>query len=62
MFEVILQKLDTRVKFGLNIVAIKRHTNVMVSLRATDEIREGDILIVIGGDKEVDRFEDYLVK
>lgn len=57
-----LQNLNIRAKFGLNIVAIKRHESVMVSPRATDEIREGDVLIVIGGDEEVDQFEAYLVK
>ncbi|WP_460291976.1 cation:proton antiporter regulatory subunit, partial [Bacillus cereus] len=41
---------------GLNIVAIKRGKEVIVSPRATENIQAGDILIVIGHDDEVDRF------
>ncbi|MFD3447974.1 potassium channel family protein [Microbacteriaceae bacterium 4G12] len=57
-----LQELDIRAKFGLNIVAIKREKDVVVSPRATEAIRGGDILIVIGGDDEVTRFENFLMK
>lgn len=55
-----LQQLDIRAKFGLNIVAIKRHKEIIVSPRATEAIRTGDILIVIGADTDVTRFENYL--
>ena len=47
-------------KFGLNIVAIKRGKEVIVSPRATENIQAGDILIVIGHDDEVDRFKHFL--
>ncbi|MFX3659745.1 MAG: TrkA family potassium uptake protein, partial [Ectobacillus sp.] len=57
-----LQNLDIRAKFGLNIVAIKRGKEVIVSPRATEAICFGDILIVIGSDKELDRFEGFLAK
>ncbi|MFX3624358.1 MAG: TrkA family potassium uptake protein [Ectobacillus sp.] len=57
-----LQNLDIRAKFGLNIVAIKRGKEVIVSPRATEAICFGDILIVIGRDKELDRFEGFLAK
>ncbi|MBO9130341.1 TrkA family potassium uptake protein [Bacillus sp. 165] len=55
-----LQQLDIRAKFGLNIVAIKRNKEINVSPKATEAIRTGDILIVIGGDADVARFQNYL--
>lgn len=55
-----LIELDIRAKFGLNIVAIKRGKEVIVSPRATENIQAGDILIVIGHDDEVDRFKHFL--
>lgn len=55
-----LQDLDIRAKFGLNIVAIKRENQVIVSPRATETLRTGDVLVVIGSDNDVDRFEDFL--
>ncbi|MGG2064676.1 potassium channel family protein [Bacillus sp. S14(2024)] len=57
-----LIELDIRAKFGLNIVAIKRGKEVLVSPRATENIQMGDILIVIGHDNDVDRFEMFLAK
>ena len=55
-----LIELDIRAKFGLNIVAIKRGKEVIVSPRATENVQAGDILIVIGHDDEVDRFKHFL--
>jgi len=55
-----LIELDIRAKFGLNIVAIKRGKEVIVSPRATENIQSGDILIVIGHDDEVNRFKHFL--
>ncbi|WP_110929254.1 potassium channel family protein [Bacillus massiliglaciei] len=49
--------LDIRAKYGLNIVAIKRGTSINVSPQADDFIRTGDILIVIGADTDINRFE-----
>lgn len=57
-----LIELDIRAKFGLNIVAIKRGKEVLVSPRATENIQIGDVLIVIGHDNDVDRFEMFLAK
>lgn len=49
--------LDIRRKYGINIVAIKRGKNIIVSPMASEGIHEGDILIVIGADSDIDRFE-----
>lgn len=56
-----LIELNIRAKFGLNIMAIKRGKEVIISPRATENIEKGDILIVIGHDNDVDRFEHFLL-
>ncbi|WP_404449860.1 TrkA family potassium uptake protein [Sutcliffiella horikoshii] len=54
--------LDIRAKYGINIVAIKRGRDIIVSPQATDAIRQGDILIVIGADTDITRFEKNVVE
>ncbi|WP_045515448.1 potassium channel family protein [Neobacillus niacini] len=49
--------LDIRKKYGLNIVAIKRGMDIIVSPKANEDIRPNDVLIVIGTDEDIDRFE-----
>lgn len=49
--------LDIRKKYGLNIVAIKRGEELIVSPQAKEIIRHNDILIVIGNDNDINRFE-----
>ncbi|CRK80653.1 potassium channel family protein [Neobacillus massiliamazoniensis] len=49
--------LDIRKKYGLNIVAIKRGEELIVSPQAKETIHHNDILIVIGNDSDIDRFE-----
>ncbi|SET92426.1 trk system potassium uptake protein TrkA [Salinibacillus kushneri] len=56
-----LVDLDIRAEYGCNIVAIKRDKEVLVSPLATEEIRKNDILIVIGADRDISRFEKNLV-
>ncbi|NNU91083.1 TrkA family potassium uptake protein [Anoxybacillus sp. CHMUD] len=56
-----LLELDIRAKYGINIVAIKRNNDIIVSPLASEVIYEGDILIVIGADQDIDRFEREVV-
>jgi trk system potassium uptake protein len=49
--------LDVRAKYGINIVAIKRMNEIIVSPQANEIIKENDILIVIGADADINRFE-----
>lgn len=49
--------LDIRAKYGINIVAIKRAEEVVVSPMADEHIQLGDILIIIGSDADILRFE-----
>lgn len=50
-------ELDIRKKYGLNIVAIKRGLDIIVSPKPNEEIQVNDVLIVIGTDDDIDRFE-----
>ncbi|KUP07636.1 potassium transporter Trk [Bacillus coahuilensis m2-6] len=54
-------KLDIRAKYGLNIVAIKRDREIIVSPQAEETIQQGDILIVIGADNDINRFEKKML-
>lgn len=53
--------LDIRAKYGCNVVAIKRDKDIIVSPMANEIIRNDDVLIVIGTDKDISRFEKLLV-
>ncbi|KZB91307.1 potassium transporter Trk [Bacillus sp. VT 712] len=50
--------LNIRAKYGINIVAIKRSQDIIVSPQASESIKQGDILIVIGADVNINRFEN----
>ncbi|WP_010530391.1 potassium channel family protein [Lentibacillus jeotgali] len=56
-----LTDLDIRAEYGCNVVAIKRDNTINVSPAADEMIRQEDILIVIGADKDISRFEKHLV-
>ncbi|WP_010649583.1 potassium channel family protein [Oceanobacillus massiliensis] len=53
--------LDVRANYGCNIVAIKHGRDINVSPKAEEPLHEDDILIVIGADKDISRFERNLV-
>ena len=56
-----LMGLDIRANYGCNVVAIKRGKEINVSPSADDALKVDDILIVIGADKDISRFERHLV-
>ncbi|MFD2628234.1 potassium channel family protein [Oceanobacillus kapialis] len=53
--------LDIRANYGCNVVAIKQGKDINVSPAAEDVLVEEDVLIVIGSDKDISRFEKNLV-
>jgi trk system potassium uptake protein TrkA len=54
--------LDIRAKYGINIVAIKRGKEIFVTPQADEVIQKDDILIVIGADTDIDRFEKRVLE
>lgn len=59
-FEKSLRELDMRVKHGLNVMAIERNEEVIVSPKADDIILEGDILVVVGQNKDIEKLEKHV--
>ncbi|RFU63441.1 potassium channel family protein [Peribacillus glennii] len=55
-------EMDVRARYGINIVAIKRGNEIIVSPQANDLIKKGDILIVIGADSDINRFEKKVLQ
>lgn len=53
--------LDIRAQYGINIIAIKRAKEFIVSPDPNINIEIGDILIMIGHDNDLGRFEKTLV-
>ena len=53
--------LDIRANYGINIVAIKRGKDILVSPQADMEIQLQDILIIIGSDADINRFEKKML-
>src|SRR5699024_10319846 len=56
-----LVELNIRAKYGCNVVAVKQDDNMSVSPAAEYQLKHDDILIVIGADKDLSRFEKQLV-
>lgn len=61
MLNKTLVELNIRAKYGCNVVAIKQGSQINVSPRAEYRLQENDVLIVIGADKDISRFEKQLV-
>ncbi|MBM7585677.1 trk system potassium uptake protein TrkA [Bacillus pakistanensis] len=49
--------LDVRAKFGCNIIAIQRGEDTIVSPPGEEVIQKNDLLIVIGQNRDINRFE-----
>jgi trk system potassium uptake protein TrkA len=53
-----LGQLNLRAKHGVMVVAIKHGDNIVVAPGAEDVVREGDILVLIGPTKVLERLEE----
>ncbi len=56
-----LIELDIRAKFGCNVVAIKHDKEMNVSPRANYQLQAEDVLIVIGADDDISKFEKHYI-
>ncbi|PTI85222.1 potassium channel family protein [Mammaliicoccus vitulinus] len=54
-------ELDVRANYGINIIAVKRGKDIIVAPDPNEKIEYHDILIVIGHDNDLNRFEKKLV-
>ncbi len=53
-----LLELDIRAKYGCSVVGIQRDENVIVAPLAEEVLQKGDVLIVIGHNADLNRFEE----
>ncbi|WP_202081085.1 potassium channel family protein [Caldalkalibacillus salinus] len=53
-----LLDLDIRAKYGCNIMAIKSEDHLNISPRAEDIIKKGDLLVVIGSNRDISKLEE----
>ncbi|WP_442600068.1 potassium channel family protein [Neobacillus sp. D3-1R] len=53
-----LMDLDVRAKYGCNIVGFQRGEEIVVAPSAEDMIYKGDVLIVLGHNADIHRFEE----
>lgn len=52
-----LRELDIRAKFGCNVMAIKQGNRMNIAPHAEDKIKPGDILVIVGKNEDLNRFE-----
>jgi trk system potassium uptake protein TrkA len=55
-----LRDIDVRANYGLSVIGIKRDHDVNIAPRADDIVRPHDVIIAIGGNKELSRFENLV--
>jgi trk system potassium uptake protein TrkA len=53
-----LRDLDVRAQYGCNVMAIKSGEKVNVAPAAEDQIKHGDILVVMGQNNDLQKFEE----
>ncbi|NLU50156.1 MAG: TrkA family potassium uptake protein [Syntrophomonadaceae bacterium] len=56
MVDKTLKDIDLRSKYGVSVLAIKKGHQVVVSPPAEQRLGPNDILILVGGNRELDRF------
>lgn len=56
-----LSELNTRVRYGVTVVAVNKPSGIIVAPTAMDVLHAGDIMVVIGSNENVERFENEVV-
>lgn len=56
-----LRELNSRAKYGCSIVALYRQGGVIIAPVAGDVLKEKDVMVVIGTNQQVDRFEREVI-
>lgn len=58
MLDKSLGELNLRPRYGISVMAIKRGLDIVVAPGADDRIREKDVLVVLGANADLARFEE----
>lgn len=56
-----LIELNIRAKYGVNVVAIKHNDEMIISPKAEHTVEQGDILVIIGEEDDISRFEKHYI-
>ncbi|TCS83521.1 potassium channel family protein [Tepidibacillus fermentans] len=56
-----LVELNIRARFGCNVMAIKNQDQINIAPSAKDIIHEGDIMVVIGHNNDLKKFQDFVM-
>jgi len=57
-----LAQLNVRARFGVNVIAIKNNGTFNISPSAKDVLQKDDVLIVLGHNDDLKRFEEHIRK
>lgn len=57
-----LADVDVRVRFGVNVIAIKNDGEFNIAPSAIDRLKEQDVLIVLGHNRDLKKFEEHIRK
>lgn len=52
-----LKEIDIRAKYGINVMAIKHGDEINIAVSADDQVKEGDVLVVIGHNDDLNRVD-----
>ena len=55
-----IRELNIRARYGINVMAIKRNNDINVSPEADSVIESGDVIVAIGGIKELNTLENLV--
>ncbi|KRF42864.1 potassium channel family protein [Paenibacillus sp. Soil787] len=56
-----LKELDPRAKYGCSIVAINKKTGIIIAPTADDVVNENDVMVIIGTNNQIDKFESEVI-
>lgn len=55
-----LKEIDVRANYGLSVIAIRRDHDMNIAPRADDTVKPNDVIVAIGSNKELSRFENLV--
>ncbi|MDO7907040.1 TrkA family potassium uptake protein [Paenibacillus sp. JX-17] len=56
-----LSEVNSRARYGCSIVAVHKPEGIIIAPTAMDQLRQGDIMVVIGSNENITQFEQQVV-
>jgi trk system potassium uptake protein TrkA len=57
-----IKDLDPRAKYGCSVVAINKENGVIIAPTATDIVHEKDVMVIIGTNEQIEKFETEVIR